>query len=174
MDQAVDDGVCYHRIAEDLAPFGERLVGRHHDRAPLVPRGDKLEEEVSHLPVHREVAYLVDDEEAVLAHVLDRLFLPSLGGGLPQPLYEAPECDEVCGHVARGGLYPDRGRQVRLADPRRADEHHVLRLLEEAERPQVHDPRPVDGRLVREVEVVNDVIIITIYDDLKTANCGKN
>jgi ribosome-binding factor A len=63
---------------------------------------------------------------------------------------------------------------VRLADPRRADEHHVLRLLEEAERPQVHDPRPVDGRLVREVEVVNDVIIITIYDDLKTANCGKN
>src|SRR5215471_3351683 len=51
-------------VAEDLAPAAEALVARQDHRAALVAATDELEEQVDALPVDRQVADLIDDEQA--------------------------------------------------------------------------------------------------------------
>jgi hypothetical protein len=51
-------------MREDLAPFGEGLVGAEHDGfAGIVAPGHDLEEQISVTTVVREIADLVDTEE---------------------------------------------------------------------------------------------------------------
>src|ERR671931_934836 len=63
--EPVDEGGGDHGVAEDLAPLLEAAVAADGDRASLVAAGDEREEEVGGLPLEREVADLVDDQEVV-------------------------------------------------------------------------------------------------------------
>ena len=56
-----DDG-----IAEDVAPFGEAAVGGEDHGALFVAGVDELEEEIAAAGNDRQVADLVDDQEAML------------------------------------------------------------------------------------------------------------
>lgn len=85
VDQPVDYRVGYHRVGEDLAPFGQGLVRRHDRRPPLVSAGDQLEEQPGDRLVHREVADLVDYQQPVPVQVLHRGLLPPLGQGPAEP-----------------------------------------------------------------------------------------
>jgi len=58
VDQSVNHGSRDDRIAEDLTPGDERLVGRHDHRAPFVARRDQLEEQVGGFGVEGDVAHL--------------------------------------------------------------------------------------------------------------------
>ena len=65
VDEAIDEGGGDHRVAEDLAPGFEAAVGGDDDRAAFVAACDEREEEVRGLTFERQVADLVDDDQAV-------------------------------------------------------------------------------------------------------------
>src|SRR3954454_18771462 len=65
VDESVDEGGGDHGVAENLAPGFEAAVAGDDDRALLVAAGDQGEEQVRGLPFEREVADLVDDDQAV-------------------------------------------------------------------------------------------------------------
>ena len=93
VDEAVDEGGGDHRVAEDLAPGLEAAVAGDDDRAAFVAPGDEGEEQVRGLAFERQVADLVDDEQAVALQapqlVIQRVAVlggletvdPLLGGG---------------------------------------------------------------------------------------------
>ena len=93
VDEAVDERGGDHGVAEDLAPGLEAAVAGDDDRAAFVAAGDEGEEQVGGLALQRQVADLVDDEQAVALEapefvvervaVLGRLEAvdPLLGGG---------------------------------------------------------------------------------------------
>ena len=65
VDEAIDEGGGDHRVAEDLAPGFEAAVAGDDDRAAFVAACDQGEEQVRGLALEREVADLVDDDQAV-------------------------------------------------------------------------------------------------------------
>lgn len=52
-------------IAEDIAPFAEAAVGSEDHRALFLARVDQLEEQVAAARADRQIADLIDDEQAV-------------------------------------------------------------------------------------------------------------
>ena len=56
MDDAVDDGYGNVVIMKKASPRAELLIGRQDDRAVLIKAVDELEEVVTPLLVHRQVA----------------------------------------------------------------------------------------------------------------------
>ena len=64
VDEPVDEGGGDHRVAEDLAPGLEAAVAGDDDRAAFVAARDQGEEQVGGLAFQRQVADLVDDEQA--------------------------------------------------------------------------------------------------------------
>src|SRR3954454_23616285 len=65
MDESVDEGGGDHRVAEDFAPGFKAAVAGEDDRAAFVAARDKREEQVRGLAFQRQVADLVNDQEAV-------------------------------------------------------------------------------------------------------------
>ena len=71
VEQAVEDGACDHRVAaEDLAPGTEAFVAGQDDAATFVAARDHLEEQIALELVERQIADLVDDEQARVRVVL--------------------------------------------------------------------------------------------------------
>src|SRR5947207_15190478 len=64
MEHAVDDRGGDHAVAEDVDPTAEALVAGQDHRPALVAAADELEEEIGAGAVDREIADLVDDEQA--------------------------------------------------------------------------------------------------------------
>ena len=64
VEEAVQQGCRDDGIAEDLAPFGEAAIGGEDHRPFFVAGVDELEEEVGAAGGDRQVADLVDDEQA--------------------------------------------------------------------------------------------------------------
>jgi hypothetical protein len=102
VDEAVDERGGDHRVAEDLAPGLEAAVAGDDDRALFVASGDEREDQVRGLAFERQVADLVDDEQAVAVQA------PQLGVqrvavlGLLEavdPLLCGRECDAVAGQA---------------------------------------------------------------------------
>jgi hypothetical protein len=65
VNEPVDEGGGDHGVAEDLAPGLEAVVAGDDDRAAFVAGGDQGEEQIGRLASEREVADLVDDQQAV-------------------------------------------------------------------------------------------------------------
>ena len=112
VDESVDERGGDHGVAEDLAPGLEAAVAGDDDRAAFVASGDQGEEQVGGLAFERQVADLVDDEQAVA------LQAPQLGVegvavlGLLEPvdpLLGGREGDAVAGLA---GLDRQRDRQM--------------------------------------------------------------
>jgi len=73
VQQPVEDGARDHRVAEDLAPRARALIAAEQDRAAFIAPADELEEEIGPLPIDRDVADLVDNQELGLGHDLEPL-----------------------------------------------------------------------------------------------------
>ena len=153
VDQAVHDGDRHVVVGEELTPGGEVLVGGDDHRAVLVQGIDQLEQVVSGLAVHRQVAQLVDDQQVELLQRGDLLFQLTLDLGQFQLLHQGQRGGEQ--HLVAGldGLLADADGQVGLAHPRRADEHQVGALVDELEVQQLVDLALGDGGLVAVVEL---------------------
>ena len=132
VDESVDEGCGDHGVAEDFAPGLEAAVAGDDDRAAFVAAGDQREEQVGRLALQRQVADLVDDEQAVA------LQAPQLGvervavlGAFEavDPLLGGRERDSVPGLA---GLDGQRDRQMGLAGAGRPEEADVLVLLGQA------------------------------------------
>ena len=127
----VQDGRGDHGIAEDLVPLREAPVRGQDQRALFVPPRDELEEQMRAVPVDRDVADLVDDQELGLAVELQPLLDPVLGVGLGQRGDERHGLGEV-GPVAFGDRLDAQGdRQMGLPDAGRAEEDDVLAVGDE-------------------------------------------
>jgi hypothetical protein len=85
------------------------------------------------------------------AHLLLQL-AGGVGGG--EVLDQVVEGGEVDGEAALAGLDAEGDREVGLADAGRSEQQDVLLLLEETERSELGDARPVERRLKGEVEAV--------------------
>ncbi len=83
VQEPVENRARNHRIAKDLAPGSETLIAGHEDGALLVAATDQLEEEIHPLPVDRDVADLVDDEEPRLGEQLEPFLEAVLVQGRP-------------------------------------------------------------------------------------------
>ena len=67
VDDPVDHGRGDGQVPEDVAPPGEREVGRQDHGGVFVAAGDELEEQVRGVLIERDIAYFVDHQEAVAA-----------------------------------------------------------------------------------------------------------
>ena len=63
--KSVQQGRRYHGIPEDLAPFGKAAIGREYHGAFFVPLIDELEDEIGATGRDRQIADLVDDQQAI-------------------------------------------------------------------------------------------------------------
>ena len=158
VDEPVDERGGDHGVAEDLAPGLEAAVAGDDDRAAFVAARDEREEQVGGLAFERQVADLVDDEQAVALEasefVVERVAVlgcleavdPLLGGG---------ERDAVAGLA---GLDRQRDREVRLAGAGRAEEADVAVLGDPGELGEVQDQRAFGAGLGGEVEVLERLV----------------
>ena len=126
VDESVDEGGGDHGVAEDLAPGLEAAVAGDDDRAAFVAARDQGEEQVRGLAFQREVADLVDDEQAVALESsefgVERVAVLGLLEAV-DPLLGGRERDAVAGLA---GLDRQRDREVRLAGAGRPEEADVL------------------------------------------------
>src|SRR6266542_4098226 len=159
VQQPVQDGGGEDVVAEDLAPFAERLVAGEQDRAAFVAAGDQLEDHVGVGAGQRQIAHLVDDQDGGFEVGLELLGEPPGGLGLfevADQVVEGGEVDRVAGLAGR-----DRqaDREHGLADPGRAQEADVRPGLDEAEGGQVADLAGVQFGLEGEVEGVQALVV---------------
>jgi hypothetical protein len=100
VDEAVDACGGDHGVAEDLAPGLEASVAGDHDRAALVAARDEREEQVGSVAFERQVADLVDDEQAVALEsaelIVERVAVLRLLEAV-DPLLGGGEADAVAG-----------------------------------------------------------------------------
>ena len=150
----VEDGTGYDVITQDFAPFAVRLV-RCEDRAALlVPSGHQLEEEVGPLPVHRQVSYLVHDQQLVSGQLLQGLLQAAPFLGRPHPFHQGRGRDVEYGIASLYRRQSETDGYVRLPDAWRTEEYDVLLLRQEAEGAEIIELAFVDRRLEAQVEVL--------------------
>ena len=73
MQQAIKQRGVEHGIAGDVGPLAEAEVVGHDHGAALAAGVDQLEEQVAAARAHRQVADLVDDQQAAAAEQLHAL-----------------------------------------------------------------------------------------------------
>jgi hypothetical protein len=145
VDEAVDERDDAGGVREDLAPFGEGLVGAEQNGLlRVVAAGDDLEEKVGVAAVVGEVADLVDAEQ--VGHGVAMEASGERDGGLLR--------GEIGEHVAGGGeadgvaaddslmgdVFEDHG----FADAVGTDEDSVVAGLDEAEGEELVDGFAID------------------------------
>ena len=98
MDEAIDQGGDAGRGGEDLAPFGERAIGRHQGALVLIAARDELEQQIGMAVRVGEISNLVDDQECrvdVVAQPAPQGGVAVEGGEIAEHLPGACEHDGV-------------------------------------------------------------------------------
>ena len=82
--EAIEEGRGQLLVAgEDLRPLAEGEIARHEDGAPLVARGEEIEEQLAAGAIERDEAELVEDEELdALEPALEPRQLPGIAPGM--------------------------------------------------------------------------------------------
>ena len=136
-------------VGKDLIPLGEGLVGGKNGGRFLIPSGNELEKEICALDIHREIADFVNDEHPVLGQNFELVRQAVLKVGLFELLNKLVAVDVVggetvlCCHQAQGG------GQMGLAHAWRAEENHILPVLQETHGGQFVDLALVPARGMR-------------------------
>jgi hypothetical protein len=119
-------GRGHGRVAEDLSPAPERLVGSDDDRRSFIAGGYELEEQVGGLCLEWDVADLVDDDERIAAQAQELGVEMSAGMSIGQAT--DPLGGRRKGNPVPGLAGPDRetDREVGLAGARGSEKDDVL------------------------------------------------
>src|SRR5947209_4270478 len=125
MEHAVEDRRGNHAVAEDVAPTAEALVASQDHRAALVAAADELEEEISAGAVDREIANLVDDEQARDGVNLEPLLQAPLRGRFRERGDQRGRGGEEHAIAVLDGFEAEPDGEVGLAHARRNS--HILR-----------------------------------------------
>lgn len=154
MEYSIKYGCSDHRVPEDLIPLAKAAVGGQDQRSLLVAAGDKLEEQVRSVPVDRDVADLVDNQEFGLAIELQSLLDAVLGVGLGQRRDERHSLNEVGSVAFSDSLYAQGHGQVGLAHTGRPQQDDVLAVGDKSAFGQLLDAFLIDRGLESEVEAL--------------------
>ena len=122
----VHDRGGHVRIAEHASPATELDVRGVDHALSLVRVGHDLEQEPGALLVDRHVAELVDHEEPRLGYRRELPVEPALGRRTQQPHDQSGRGEEPRRDTVDARLAGQRDREMRLAGPRRSEQHHVL------------------------------------------------
>ena len=119
-------------VAKYLTPFPEAKVGGDQHAGSLVELGEQVEQQRSTSLAERQVAQLIQDHQVHVDQPVGQL------SGLALALLQLQRVDQLHGReeahplaVPLDRLDPDGRGQVCLAGARTADEHHVVRSLDE-------------------------------------------
>lgn len=137
---AVDERGGELVVAEHDAPFGELDVGGDHRAPLLVAIAQHLEQQPRPLPVERNVAELVDDDEPRPRDVLQQGLQAALPARLRQHEHQLGGGEEPRLLSRLRARHPHGDGEVGLAAAGLAAEDEVLRTFDEPQRPQVVDP----------------------------------
>ena len=160
VEQAVEDGACDHRVAaEDLAPGTEAFVAGQDDAATFVAARDHLEEQIALQLVQRQVADLVEDQQARVRVGLQLLLEPVLVEGPCQRGHQVVCAQEEHAPPGRRRLQAQSNAEHGLPCPGRADDQDVLPVLEEAQRGEVSHQTTVHRGLELEVELLEGLAV---------------
>src|SRR5687767_12966955 len=116
VEEAIEDRGGDHRIAKDLTPFAEALVGGEQDAAALVARRDQREKRRGREPIARPHAELVDDEELRGEVDAEPPLEAVLGLSGAQIFDELMSADEVHAVPLFDGAQSERDGEMSLAD----------------------------------------------------------
>ena len=156
VEDAVDDGVGEVLVVQHRAPSLRVLVGREEHRALLdVPLVDDVEEHIGGIVAVGEVADLVDHEDVRLDVAGERAAQEAIATGAGEVVDELRAVREERVEAVLHRAVRDGDRQVGLAASRLAVEDRRVPLGDEVGREQRPDRRQPQGRLVREVELVD-------------------
>src|SRR5437667_4021528 len=125
MEHAVEDRRGDHAVAEDVAPTAEALVAGQDHRPALVAAADELEEEIGAGAVDREIADLVDDEQARDGVDLEPLLQAPLRGRFRERGDQPGRRRKEHAIAVLDGLESEADGQVGLPDAGRNS--HILR-----------------------------------------------
>ena len=129
--EPVDERSDGYRVAEDLRPAREGLVGAHDERASLIAGGHQGEEQRSGLGIKGDVTHLVHDEQGDATELLQFLIQPSLLLGLGQSCHPLLRRRELHPIASAGRLDRKSDGEMGLPGPRRPEEDDVLLLPQE-------------------------------------------
>jgi len=155
MQDAVEECGGHDVVAEDVAPLLERLVGGEDGGGPFIAPADELEEQHGPGAGVGQVADLVHDEESRMGEDLEPMGEPPGGLGFLQGLDEVGQGAVVEAAPLLSGLEGEGDHKVALAHSRGPEEDHVLVALHEAQLMEALHLVTLDGRLEREVEVLD-------------------
>lgn len=144
------DGIA----GEDMAPFGEGLVGGDDGGGLfLVTATDDLEEQRRLLVVEPQIADLVNDEQLRSRQHLQVVRHPILREGGLHPPRRLQGGEEQEALAAFGAAEPKGDGEMGLPDAGRTLEDHIPAFIEEAAGAEFLDERAVDGGLESEVKI---------------------
>src|SRR2546426_181070 len=152
MEHAVEDRRGDHAVAEDVAPTAEALVAGQDYRPALVAAADELEEKIGAGAVDREIADLVDDEQARDGVDLEPLLQAPLRGRFRERGDQPGRRREEHAIAVLDGLESEADGQVGLPDAGWTEEDDILAVLDEVTAAQGLDLLLVERGLVAEVE----------------------
>ena len=152
MRQAVEQRRRHLGIAKHARPLGESQVGRDHHAGVLVELRQQMEQQGPAGLAERQIAQLIENHQI---HAHQRQGDPA---GLAGRLLLLQRIDQIHRREEAHPLavlgdprHPERRRQMRLAGPGAADEHHVVGCLGKGQVGQLPDQLLIDLRLL-EVE----------------------
>ena len=141
VQQPVQHGRRQRRVLRKrLIPLAERQVARHDQAAFFIALGDHLEEQVGLLPTHRQIADLVNDQQAIrIDESLERLGELVLSMRSGQNQQQVGGRDEANLDACLRGRIPQGDGDVSLASAAWPQQHHVLATLDEGQAGQFLD-----------------------------------
>ena len=145
MGQSIEERGGHLGVTEDRGPFAEAEIGGDDDAGTLVELAQKVEEQSPARGAERQVAQLVQDHEVGAREALGDL--PGLALRLlllerVDELDRGEEADLLS--MVLDGLDAERGRDMRLARARSADQDDVVGAVDELAPVQLADQGLVD------------------------------
>ena len=138
-----------------ISPHSSKLlVGREHGGSALVATAHELEEEHGAGLVHGQVAELIDDEKRGVTENGEPSGQRTGGSGFLERCDELGEGAVVNPAAVLRRRDGETDREMGLSDTGRSQQDDVLLALDEAELVEILDLFTLDGRLEREVELI--------------------
>ena len=131
LHQSIDGGHAQHGVLENAVPLTEHQVAAEHHAAPLVPRREKQEEHLHLVSSVLAVAQFVDHDHIKTVEPLQLLLQAQLFFGLQQPFDQHRRTHIEHAELMAQDQLPTQGfEQMRLAAPRQAQSHQILRAVD--------------------------------------------
>ena len=130
VDQPVDGGQRHGRVGEDRVPGAEGLIGGDQHGTPLVARADEFEEHAGLGLILGDIGDVVEDQQVELVELRNGAFESEIAACLLEFLDQIGGAGEEHTVAIFHQRQPDGRTEMRLADPRRAEQQDIVALAD--------------------------------------------